>query len=244
MDGLYLLNEGSVPIQQFVSPSLDTWVSIDAETVMTAGAAMQAFVMDGGSTTVTDAGGDDVVYLADITITEIGTLADFRAERYDTSTSKLYDISDSAFVGTGTSVTLTGLEQPVYETGTWTPSITFGGGSTGIAYTTQEGLYTRIGDTVWVSAYVLLSSKGSDTGTALVNGLPFTASNSAASSQSLTVGNAANAASLTSAITAYVTDNGTTINLVDWGATGSAVLDDTNFAATTALSITGTYKIQ
>ena len=174
----------------------------------------------------------------------IGTLADFRAERYDTSTNKLYDMSDNAFVGIGTDVTLTGREVPVYETGTWAPSITFGGGSTGITYTTQEGHYTRYGNWVSVHAYILLSAKGSDTGTALIAGLPFTAINTAASSHSLSIGNMANAANLTSAVTAYATDNGTTINLVDWGATGSAVLDDTNFGATTAISVTGTYQIQ
>jgi len=222
--------------------SAGAWGRIEFESIAT-DASFEIYMMDGASQ-VNAAPATDYIYVSGVTITEIGTLADFRAERYDTSTNKLYDISDNAFVGTGTSVSLTGREVPVYSTGTWTPTITFGGGSTGVTYTTQEGLYTRIGDTVWVSAYVLLSAKGSDTGTALVNGLPFTASNSAASSQSLTVGNAANAANLTSAITAYVTDNGTTINLVDWGATGSAVLDDTNFAATTALSITGTYKIQ
>lgn len=187
---------------------------------------------------------DTYIEVDDFELVTIGTLADFRSERFDSSTGKWYDLSDNAFVGTNSGATLVGREVPVYETGTWTPSITFGGGSTAITYTTQEGLYTRVGNTVWVSAYVLLSAKGSDTGTALINGLPFTASNTAASSQSFTVGNAANAANLTSAITAYATDNGTTINLVDWGATGSAVLDDTNFAATTALSISGTYQIQ
>jgi len=39
-------------------------------------------------------------------------------------------------------------------------------------------------------------------------------------------------------------DKGTTINLVDWGATGIAVLDDTNFGATTSISVTGIYQIQ
>ena len=242
VDGVKIYDSGGPTYADLTSTTLDAWVSFSGESIDTTGSVRLA-MLEAGSPTFTDAGSDDVVYFRDVTITEIGCLASFSAERYDTSTNKLYDLSDNAFVGTGTSVTLTGREVPVYETGTWTPSITFGGGSTGITYTTQEGFYTRIGDTVWVSAYVLLSSKGSDTGTALVNGLPFTASNSAASSQSLTVGNAANAASLTSAITAYVTDNGTTINLVDWGATGSAVLDDTNFAATTALSITGTYQI-
>lgn len=223
--------------------TLDAWTKVDLDFIATT-AGLELYATDGGATTFTDAGGDDVLYIRDVKITQLGNLADFRSERFDSSTDKWYDLSDNAFVGTNSGATLVGREVPVYETGTWTPVLTFGGGSTGITYTTQEGLYTRVGNTVWVSAYVVLSAKGSDTGTALVNGLPFTASNTAASSQSFVVGNAANAANLTSAITAYATDNGTTVNLVDWGATGSAVLDDTNFAATTSLSITGTYQIQ
>lgn len=229
---------------QALSAVSGAWTRYEFEVVATAN-ILEVYMFDGALQTFDDTGGDDKLWLDNLSVTEIGTLADFRAENYDSDTGKIYDISDNAFVGTSANLpTLTGRAYPVYETGTWTPSITFGGGSTGITYTTQEGLYTRVGNTVWVSAYVLLSAKGSDTGTALINGLPFTASNTAASSQSFTVGNAANAANLTSAITAYATDNGTTINLVDWGATGSAVLDDTNFAATTALSISGTYQIQ
>ena len=70
-----------------------------------------------------------------------------------------------------------------YEEGTWTPSLTFGGGSTGITYVAggQIGKYTKIGNMVYAGFYVELSSKGSSTGQARLNGLPFTSSNSEAS---------------------------------------------------------------
>lgn len=177
-------------------------------------------------------------------VENIGTLADLRAENFDSDTGKLYDISTNAFVGVNSGSTLTGRTYPYYETGTWTPGITFGGGATGMTFGTQEGYYTREGNQVTVHAYVVLTAKGSDTGTALMTGLPFTARNTAGSSQSFSVGNMANAASLTSPVTAYATDNGTTINLVDWGATGSAVLDNTNFTDTTAISVTGSFQVQ
>lgn len=189
-------------------------------------------------------GAGEVYDIDDIDLVPIGMLADFMAENLDSVTGKLYDESSNGFVGVNTGPVVVGRSYPLHETGTWTPSITFGGGSTGITYTTQEGHYTRYGNWVSVHAYILLSAKGSDTGTALIAGLPFTARNTAASSHSLSVGNMANAANLTSAVTAYATDNGTTINLVDWGATGIAVLDDTNFGATTSISVTGTYQIQ
>jgi hypothetical protein len=61
-----------------------------------------------------------------------------------------------------------------YATGTWTPTVTFGGGSTGVTYSTQQGSYTRIGNRVVAQCNIALSSKGTSTGTLLVNGLPFT----------------------------------------------------------------------
>jgi hypothetical protein len=65
-----------------------------------------------------------------------------------------------------------------YEEGTWTPGVSFGAGTTGITYTTQTGVYTKIGRVVNVSAYIVLSAKGSDTGAALITGLPFAVASS------------------------------------------------------------------
>jgi hypothetical protein len=64
-----------------------------------------------------------------------------------------------------------------YEEGTWTPVVVFSGASTGITYTRQEGYYVKIGKQVTVSCHVLLSSKGSATGSAGIGGLPFTIQN-------------------------------------------------------------------
>jgi hypothetical protein len=61
-----------------------------------------------------------------------------------------------------------------YEEGTFTPSISFGGGTTGITYNTQTGLYTRVGRVVTVSGNIYLLSKGSSTGVFELKGLPYT----------------------------------------------------------------------
>ena len=61
-----------------------------------------------------------------------------------------------------------------YEEGTWTPTLTFGGGATGITYATQSGKYTKVGNLVYVTCRLELSNKGSSTGAALIGGLPFT----------------------------------------------------------------------
>jgi len=64
-----------------------------------------------------------------------------------------------------------------YEEGTWTPTLTFGGASTGITYTGNYGFYTKIGGQVFITGYIELSSKGSATGYADIKSLPFTVQN-------------------------------------------------------------------
>jgi hypothetical protein len=63
-----------------------------------------------------------------------------------------------------------------YEEGTWTPTITFDGASAGITYNTTftGATYTKIGNRVFVSGYLLLTNKGSSTGAAAIANLPFT----------------------------------------------------------------------
>ena len=227
------------------TPTAGTWNRFSAEFV--AGIdELRIYGATGTTTTIQDAGGDDIFYIDGLTLTEIGCLASFSAERYDTSTNKLYDISDNAFVGTGTSVTLTGREQPVYETGTWTPALEFSGGSTGITYGANTfGSYTRIGNVVHYNGYLTLTSKGSDTGFVYLSGLPFTVSSSADNNQSgLTVGIASSFSGLSGPISGLHLQSDTRILLYDWAATGTASLDDTNLTGTSEIRFSGTYQIQ
>jgi len=81
----------------------------------------------------------------------------------------------SATTGSGTG---TGYTLDSYEEGTWTPTISFDAGTTGITYNTgsTDAIYTRIGNYVWCDFVVQLTSKGSDTGQMRLAGLPFTSS--------------------------------------------------------------------
>jgi hypothetical protein len=63
-----------------------------------------------------------------------------------------------------------------YEEGTWTVTLAFGGGSTGIAYVLRTGTYVKVGSMVMARCAVEISSKGSSTGAATITGFPFTAS--------------------------------------------------------------------
>lgn len=66
------------------------------------------------------------------------------------------------------------------DVSTWTPAVTFGGGSTGITYSSRTGRYVKIGKLVYVSCEIRLSNKGSSTGAAKISGLPATAAATAA----------------------------------------------------------------
>ena len=79
-------------------------------------------------------------------------------------------IDFSATPGTGTSELLDD-----YEEGTWTPTISFGGASVGITYGFQQGSYTKVGRLVTATCVVNLSAKGSSSGNAYIEGLPFPA---------------------------------------------------------------------
>ena len=61
-----------------------------------------------------------------------------------------------------------------YEEGTFTPTIAFGGGSTGVTYLVQNGVYTKVGRSLVVNIRIILTSKGSSTGQLSIEGLPFT----------------------------------------------------------------------
>ena len=66
-----------------------------------------------------------------------------------------------------------------YEEGTATPSISFAGGNTGITYGTRGTTWTRIGNTVYFSTRISLTSKGSSTGALFIfSGNPYTSSSS------------------------------------------------------------------
>ena len=60
-----------------------------------------------------------------------------------------------------------------YEEGTFTPNLAFGGASVGMSYTRQVGSYTKVGRYVYFSIEIILSNKGSSTGSVTVTNLPF-----------------------------------------------------------------------
>lgn len=124
-----------------------------------------------------------------------------------------------------------------YEEGTWTPVLNFGGATTGITYTIQQGSYTKIGRFVFFMLAITLSSKGSATGSATITGLPFTP---VATFQGSVTGNYQTMNSAT-ALVGLVSAASTTITLHVPAATGLGGCADTNFNNTSVLNLSGAY---
>lgn len=129
-----------------------------------------------------------------------------------------------------------------YEEGTYTPAVTFAGGSTGMTYGTRSGVYTRLGDVVFVTGLVTLTAKGSSTGTAGLS-IPSSILGSATDAPGAgVVPYCANMSGLTSHVTLGMAASGGGFTLRDCGATGTAELDDTNFTNTSVFNFSATYK--
>jgi len=127
-----------------------------------------------------------------------------------------------------------------YEEGVFTPTITFGGGATGVTYGAQDGFYTKVGRKVAFSIRLTLSAKGSSTGAAVVGGLPFVADKYYGAA----VGFAASLGGTpVAAPHALVQLGGQTIALYKFAASSQAALDDTDFTNTTDLVISGVYHV-
>jgi len=97
-----------------------------------------------------------------------------------------------------------------YEEGTFTPGLTFGGASV-LMTGTFNGRYTKVGRAVTVSGIIVLSNKGTSTGTALITGLPFAASNGAGSYAAVSL--RLSLISFTDTFQGFIGPSGTTINL-------------------------------
>ena len=79
------------------------------------------------------------------------------------------------FSATADAAGMTGELFDDYEKGIWTASLAFGGGSIGMTYQAQVCYYTKIGDIVVIGGLIILTAKGSSTGSATITGLPYTA---------------------------------------------------------------------
>lgn len=123
----------------------------------------------------------------------------------------------------------------------WTPSLSFGGLSTGITYSVQSGTYRFLdANTLRFCGKITLSSKGSATGVARIGGLPATQD---ATYQSSTLPTQmTNFVTITN-MAIFVDANFSRLSLYTDPTAGTAVAD-TNFNNTSLLNFCGTEEFQ
>lgn len=131
-----------------------------------------------------------------------------------------------------------------YEEGSWTPSLTFGGGATGMTYNGQYGRYTKIGNTVTVQCGLYLGLKGSSTGGALISGLPFATPNASFGSYGGTLLNSrANmGAGAVGVPYCIANENGTVVYLYQVISGAETQITDTYFANGSYIQFAFTYR--
>ena len=130
-----------------------------------------------------------------------------------------------------------------FAAGTWTPALNFGGATTGITYSVQVGTYTKIGRIVLLAATIVLSSKGTATGSATITGLPFTSLTNANSHFYAGTVYWRSMAANGYSIMAILPDNSAAISLYVSSASANTVAaTDANFGNTSEIILTMMYE--
>ena len=126
-----------------------------------------------------------------------------------------------------------------YAEGDITPTIAFGGGSTGVTYSTQDGEYTVIGNLVYFRVEVSLSSKGTDTGNITI---PVAIGHSPVDTTPVSVGPVFNVSGMgRDEIAAAITPSGN-IELYKGTGVSRAIMTDADIANSFIIYIAGCYS--
>lgn len=123
------------------------------------------------------------------------------------------------------------------RTGTWAPSVSFGGGQTGMTYSSQSGTWEKNGRLVTFEGICIMTAKGSSTGNATLGTLPFTPVGIwpfAVEMQSMTSG-------VGDTVLSAFAVNSTTLTLRKMASGTMASLTDADFTANSAIRISGSY---
>lgn len=148
--------------------------------------------------------------------------------------SGLSDVSLSFLQSTNSSA-------PQYV-GSFSPAITFGGANTGLTYTTRVGRYTKVANRCMFTVYVLLSAKGSSTGSAKVTNLPFTSANITGLNTHVPGSLDTVNTITTNGMTFFIPPNSSEITLSFMSAGARATVTDAHFNNTTEVMISGSYQ--
>ena len=162
-------------------------------------------------------------------------------------------LAENAYLGSGKGIFFDGQTTSAnqlsdYEEGTWTPIIGGSGGQSGQSYSTQTGIYTKIGDLVCCEFYVTLSAKGTISGSyAVIGSLPFNTSSTFAGGG--TIGFWDNLASNVRSVGAYLPSSASYSYLTfetsgaTAGSTSAQLMTSTQIGNSTRFNGTITYRV-
>jgi hypothetical protein len=164
-----------------------------------------------------------------------------KAAAVDTSlTERMRVLPDGGLTFNGDTAQANALDD--YEEGTWTMGVSFGGASVGVTTLVNTGTYTKIGRQVTVNGYLVLTSKGSSTGTAKITGLPFTIAFSDSNYSSATL--RLDSVTFANQFQGYGVINTTTIDLEEITEAGTRTkLTDADFANNSSIMVSLTYFV-
>ena len=157
-----------------------------------------------------------------------------------TSNGNLNLTTSNAGVVFNNSSALTNSTLNDYETGTFTPNLAFGGGSSGMTYSIQTGSYVKIGRLVFVSVNIQLTALGSSTGASTITNLPFTALSGNAYGAGLSLAYS-NGMQYQSGYAMWITNGTNVINFNQLGVNGTSVYNQGNFTNSSVFQISGCY---
>ena len=132
-----------------------------------------------------------------------------------------------------------------YATGTWTPNLDAASGS-GETYSIQQGNYTRIGNTVFVSLQLAMTGLGTLSGAITINDLPITADADTEPVPGQMFCSVASGVSITDghSIGGYIVASGTSITMtLANGTTGTALMTAANLTASGNINMHGFYRV-
>lgn len=153
--------------------------------------------------------------------------------------------SNSSAIGAYFEIESSGLSKKLLlvESSTFTPYVAFGGGTTGITYSSQDGNYTIIGNRLFFDIRIVLTSKGTSTGSTTIKGLPYNTKNDSTYRVSPSVGYMSSV-TYTGMIISWMNYNSTQINIMQITEAGSiSALTHANFADGSFINVSGNYDI-
>lgn len=124
----------------------------------------------------------------------------------------------------------------------FTPTLQFGSGSTGITYSVQSGTYERIANRLNGEVKITLSNKGSSTGQAIIAGIPKTVKSGAVDNPSSVV-YYDNMATISGTMFGRTPALSNGLYLQAPGAATVAAITDSNFTNTTTITMSFSFEI-